>query len=328
MAHEVETMAYGGATPWHQIGTAIPEEQRQDWRVVMALAGLDWKVVKVPVITADASEKVPGGYATRRESDARVFGCVGEDYTIWQNEQLFQWCEPLLRAGLKMECAGALREGSRVFALCSFPDNESEVGPGDNVKAYVLVAHAHDGTLAIHCGLTATRVVCANTLRAAIMRNGEATINGSELLRVKHTSGVQLTMERVRNVLDLAQRSFVATMDQYRVLAHAGDVKRDDLRRFVRIVLDLPAEPERDEKLSTRKVNQVDEIERLFLAGTGQRLDAARGTWWGAYNAATEYLTHGRAKDRESALLSNEWGDGAGKGRVALETALQFAGVR
>ena len=47
MAAAVETMFYAGQTPWHGLGKAVPAEVTA--QEAIKLAGLDWKVSKVPM---------------------------------------------------------------------------------------------------------------------------------------------------------------------------------------------------------------------------------------------------------------------------------------
>lgn len=42
MSHLVETMAYTGQTPWHQLGHALPKKQSID--VWAQAAGMQWKI--------------------------------------------------------------------------------------------------------------------------------------------------------------------------------------------------------------------------------------------------------------------------------------------
>ena len=47
MSHLVETMAYTGQTPWHQLGHALPKKQSID--VWAEAAGMQWKIQETPV---------------------------------------------------------------------------------------------------------------------------------------------------------------------------------------------------------------------------------------------------------------------------------------
>ena len=50
MSHEVESMAYFGATPWHGLGCEITNlDALKDSKTFMIAAGLDWKVAKVEI---------------------------------------------------------------------------------------------------------------------------------------------------------------------------------------------------------------------------------------------------------------------------------------
>src|SRR5205823_12189648 len=99
----------------------------------------------------------------------------------------------------------------------------------------------HDGSLAVRCGFTPVRVVCANTLA---MAHGD---DASKLIRVKHTKDVLENLANVREVMDLANQQFEATAEQYRRLARKS-INQDDLRKYVRRVLKI----EDDRQASTR----------------------------------------------------------------------------
>ena len=78
MAHEVETMAYAGALPWHGLGVPVsndltPAQMQQK-------AGLDWEVEKVDAYINVGGEQVPTGQqALIRTSDNTILTNVGEN---------------------------------------------------------------------------------------------------------------------------------------------------------------------------------------------------------------------------------------------------------
>ncbi len=47
MAHQIEQMAYVGATPWHGLGNNLP--QKQPIEVWQREAGMDWQILESPV---------------------------------------------------------------------------------------------------------------------------------------------------------------------------------------------------------------------------------------------------------------------------------------
>ena len=213
MPHEVESMAFAGSTPWHGLGTSLAEEDTTNWLVACAKAGLDWEVSTVPLVTADKQEPVTH-VGVRRSSDNRVLGVVGPRYVPLQNKDAFQWFQPFLDGGeAKLETAGALRHGSRIWVLARLSRDPLVVAPGDEVEKYVLLSHSHDGSLAVRVGFTPVRVVCANTM--AMAHDSQA----SKLIRVRHCRSVHQNLENVRAVMDTANAEFEATAEQYRFLA-------------------------------------------------------------------------------------------------------------
>lgn len=58
MAHELETMAYVGQTPWHGLGNALPAQQPIE--VWAAQAGMDWSICETPVrFVASPQDGIP-----------------------------------------------------------------------------------------------------------------------------------------------------------------------------------------------------------------------------------------------------------------------------
>lgn len=315
MAHEVETMAFAGATPWHGLGTPLNDEDTTNWQVACEKAGLDWEVESVPLVTADDRRDGVSHVAVRRTTDNRVLGVVGPRYSVLQNRDAFAWFQPFLEAGeARLETAGSLRGGSRVFVLAKLNRDPLVIAPGDEVEKYVLLSHSHDGSLAVRAGWTAQRVVCSNTL--AMAHNADA----SKLIRVRHRGDVVGSLAAIREVMNLADAEFEATATQYRLLARKP-ISVSDLKKYVRRVLKIDDDP----APSTRIQNIAEEIVGLAEAGRGNDLPAVRGTYWTAYNGVTEYLGYNRGRSQANRLNSLWYGDAAAINRHALEVALDLA---
>jgi phage/plasmid-like protein (TIGR03299 family) len=315
MPHEIETMAYFGGLPWHRLGTALDEADLYDWPSASKKAGLDWTVELVPLQTADTQARVTHR-AVRRTSDARVLGTVGPRYAPLQNKDAFSWFQPFLDAKeAALHTAGSLKGGSRVWVLAKLNRDPLVIAEGDEVEKYILLSHGHDGSLAVRCGFTPIRVVCANTLA---MAHGS---DAGKLIRVKHTESVLENLASVREVMDLANQEFEATAEQYRRLARKS-INQADLRKYVRCVLKV----EDDQEASSRLRNLMDEIVGLAEAGRGNNLPSIRGTYWSAYNGVSEWLTYNRGRSVDNRLNSLWFGESALTNRRALEAALDMAG--
>ena len=313
MAHKVEKMVFAGATPWHGLGTEINQET-SFWDS-FELAGLDWEVDTKPLFTGDG-EKV-SHRAAYRVSDGRILGIVGKRWTPLQNRDAFEIFEPLVDSGeMVIHTAGSLRNGERIWALCQLNQDNSEIVAGDEVAKFVLLSNGHDGKLAVHFGFTPIRVVCANT--EALARGSKA----SKLVRVRHSRFVKQNVQDLRNVMNFANQEFEATAEQYRYLASKG-INSEDLDKYIKIVLGI-GEKSADER-TTRSKNIVSSIEDLFESGRGSDIAGVRGTYWGAYNAVTEYLNYSKGRTVNNRMDSVWFGQNGTMNQKALDTALDLS---
>ena len=324
--HEIEINQTGtascffvGEPAWHRLGTVFPEGTVLDIPTAIKAAGLDWSVRLQPLhMKYDGQEMPVRGYATVRDTDRAVLGVVGHTYRPLQNIDAFRWFQPFLDSGdAAIEAAGSLRGGKRVWVLARLNRDPIEVVKGDEIRKYVLLSNGHDGLMAIRAGFTGVRTVCANTLAEA------HASDASRLLRIRHTANAVKTLEEVREIMNLADREFTATAEQYKALARKG-VSVEDLKNYVRkvfqpkVTLNEIPEEEQSERL-------LGKIIPLFEQGRGNDMPGVRGTLWGAYNAVNEYLGYERGNDANR--LDSMWfGDSARLNQKAFQTALRMVG--
>lgn len=327
MAHEIEirdgkaSMMYVGETPWHGLGVPLVDPPTVEEGI--RLAGLDWSVETRPLFLGDGREVE--AQATVRTVDNKVLGVVGPDYTVLQNSKAFAFFQPFVEQGLvSLETAGSLRGGSRIWVLGRIKADPADIVAGDPVRAYILLWNSHDGTLACGTGFSAIRTVCANTLAQA-MRD-----EASRLIRLKHTSNIEQALEAVRNAMDVSSRQFQASVEQYRDLARKG-CNASDLEKYVKLVfapkakskataIVVEAGDEAEEDTTCKRI--LPRIVNLFENGKGSNIPGVKGTYWGAYNAVTEYLGYERGTDADRRLDNLWFGQGANLSKKALEVAL------
>lgn len=316
MAHELEmingkaSMFYVGATPWHGLGTKIengfilPEE-------AMSLAGLNWNVTLEDIFTADGT-KVPKAKVTRRDSDGTILGCVGDRYHPLQNKDAFQWFAPFIESKqASFETAGSLRGGKVVWVLAKTSIENAEVVKGDTVESYILLSNSFDGTVSIKGGFTNTRTVCANTLS---MAHNSAS---SKLLKLKHTRSASLTLEKVRETMNIAAKEFNATIDQYRFLASKA-ISKKDLEKYITVVMTPEGKEDSELRAST-----IERIEMIFENGKGMNENTRN--YWGAYNSISEALTWHNSRSQDNRIFSLWFGQGQNINAKALQIATDMA---
>ncbi len=316
MAHQVENMFSVKETPWHKLGVIVNEAPTAAEAIKMA--GLNWQALTQPIYRKDGEEFkiVTTHKALVRNTDGKQLSVVGTKFEPLQNDKAFEFFNPFIESGLaSFETAGSLREGRTIWILARLNKAPIDVGSGDVVNKYLLLSNSHDGTMAIRTGFTPVRVVCANTL--ALTTQG----NDSQLLRIRHTANLHDRLDNVQKIVNAADAKFEATAEQYRALTKK-DVDQKSLEKYVEIVFGIKGMNEQRREIA--KQNAVRSIQSLFETGRGMDLKAANGTYWGLYNAVTEYLSYDKGRDESSRLNSLWFGASRIQNDIALKTALEM----
>ncbi len=330
MAHEIEVvkgqakMFWCGETPWHGLGTKLDKPPTIEEGI--RAAGLDWTVELKPLYTVKDNGKgellpdtLVGHRAVSRTSDGSTFGVVGPGYTPLQNVEAFKWFQPLLDAGeVTLHTAGSLQGGKKVWVLAKIAGPSSEIAEGDYVSKFVLLSNSHDGSRAVRAGFTPIRVVCANTLRLT-QDTGNAE---NKLIRLNHTKNVVNALTELRETMKVANSAFEASVIQYRKLAQFK-INKVDLRQYVKIVLGIDKEDEKD--IATRTMNKLRDILLCCEKGRGNEMPSVRGTLWTAYNGITEYLAYDYGRNADNRADSLWFGVNANLSQQALDLALTMA---
>lgn len=314
MPAAVESMVYAGATPWHGLGVSVPSNLNA--RDAIAAAGLAWDVESVPVYDfRDGQFKEhPEHRIIRRTTDGAVYGVASPRFKPVQNVEAFQFFDAVVGAGEAIyHTAGSLDGGRIVWILAQLPES-IDVTPGDRVDSYVLLSASHQPGSAVRMLLTPVRVVCQNTLNAAL----QGQMNG---FRHAQVSAIMPKANEARGVLGLASAHLRLLQQQADRLVNER-FSAQEMRAFSLELQGItPATPRAE--LRTAQARISDSLVHLFHEGRGQA--AVAGTKWAAFNAVTEYVDHAAsyrvAADRKaSARLAQAWfGDGARMKQNALD---------
>lgn len=315
MAHEVETMMYAGDEPWHGLGTKVDEHISIDDAIIAA--GLDWEVKSHPLYwktsyNPDDLYLADDNYVQVRMSDKKILGLTKAGYTPLQNREAFGFFQEFLDEGeCTLHTAGSLKGGKVVWVLAKINGARVDVGDDDKVDAYALLSNSHDGSLAVRAGFTPIRIVCANTMDFALSAE-----SGSKLVSIKHTKNMHSSLDLLRSSMDMARQEFLATADTYIRLAES-DCSTEDVRKMVQVVMGI------NDTQVIKGNSTLSQIITNFHTGRGAELDTAKGTWWGAYNALTEYTSHHYGNSADSRLHSNWFGANKSKNAKALSYCME-----
>ena len=304
-----------GQTPWHKLGMII--EQAPTIEEGIKLAQMDWEVGLKDLFTAD--KQLVTHKAVYRKDNNEVLNIVGPNWKPLQNIESFKFFDKFLEEGAAtLETAGVLDQGQRTWVLAKITDGLQDIVKGDPLQKYILLSNIH-GIGSVRVGFTPIRVVCNNTLTAAI------DCESSKLIRIKHSSQVVENVELIKDVMQVANRSFEANIEQYVALTKK-EFNSKDIENFVQMVF-FP----NGLKDATKSKNRFDllhgKINELIETGLGSDIKGVKGSYWGLYNAGAEYLTHYAKKD-DHELLKNQWfGNGVKQNQLMLDTCLELAEI-
>ena len=325
MAHELEfrngnaNMAYVGETPWHGLGQKF--DPGVDLATIMKALGTDRQVRALPVFGPGG--EIDGYRAIQRDGHAQPYAIMSDGYRPMQDETIFQpWQEAVASGVLEFETAGTLHDGAKVWLQLrpKTVDVSADVVPGDEVTMRLLAANSHNGTLAATLAATATRVVCQNTLSAALGKNDSA-------IRLKHTKNGEVRFLALAEGIAAAHQSFLTNVQAWRAMAKTP-MNDGQFRSYAAQVFGVSEEPN---PMAKRKRQEDDsrsvltKLQPYWEAGRGSQY--ARGTVWGAYNAMTEFLTWERGRSVDARLDSLWFGQGAKLSAYAAQLAASAAGV-
>lgn len=281
MSANVETMAYGRGIPWHGLGVKT-ENELSTAEEMIAAAGLDWDVQKLPMIVQVHGQEivVPNAWANTRMTDLSVLGVVGDPYQNVLNRTAFNWADSLVDSGAaKYETAGSLFGGRRVFLSMELPDGISVPGDEGEIKPYLLITNGFDGGTVLQASVTMVRVVCSNTWTLAL---GAAT----RTFRIRHSGSIDGKLQAAREALGV---TFTYEEEFSRIAGKLAlaKVTNRQVDAILRAAFPVPATQTAPDKIDRSDFAKVREIYR-----TTENLDPIRGTAWGVLQAAGEYLDH------------------------------------
>ncbi|OPB20162.1 DUF932 domain-containing protein [Pseudomonas fluorescens] len=321
MAHQIEQMAYVGATPWHGLGSQLT--QKQPIEIWQREAGMDWQIQESPVhFKADAIghmgsiHSFPEQKVLYRSDTKAPLSVVSNRYQIVQPREVMEFYRDLTEvSGYELETAGVLKGGRKFWALARTGQNANLKG-NDQVNGYLLLATSCDGTLATTATPTTVRVVCNNTLTIALDGTTRA-------IKVPHSTRFDARV--VKKQLGVAVSQWDEFMYRMRVLAERKVQRHEAMGFFMSVLCEVTPNSKLPEVLPNERA--LRKAQSLYEGrGRGATLESAQGTAWGLLNAVTEYVDHERrARSNEYRMDSAWFGQGAQIKQRALEAALQLA---
>jgi phage/plasmid-like protein (TIGR03299 family) len=250
-----------------------------------------WTVEQTPIYAANNWVKpIPGYVANVRSDTNEVLGVVSERYCIAQNKDVFAFADALIVNG-KIPCtyetAGSLFNGRRVFMLVNMPKGRIVE---DEYQPYLCLSNAHDGSACLQILLTGVRVVCNNTLTAALK-------TAKRKISIRHLSMMDQRKDEAIMAMGAASKYF----HDLEVFAAELAGKKVNIGK----VLDklFPASSD----MSKRQLKSNKEVKNLIknLHKRKDDLQNFKGTAWGVYSAIADYRSNAEPKRKTPTFADN-----------------------
>ena len=323
---------------------------------VIKKANLDWNVAKCelvakmpPAHTSDEMEEghflyggaeyadVDNFYATCRTDLNYPLGIVKGKYTPVQNIKAFEFFNDAIGFNKAIwQTAGCFDKGRRVFVSAKLP-NTVFVG-GDPVENYLVFMSSHDGSTGVKILFTPIRIVCENTLSAAIR-------NATNYVSFRHTASVHDNIVIAKELLEICTMKATFCQKEYTKLAKATAKDEEVMRYICNSVLtddelasvnaygyNIKHVIERNfncieaANISMRKVNIISNMWRYYFEGPGQKEQV--GNWWGAVNAITGYYSNVDSAEGDKRMDSLLYGDKSRKLSNAFDNAFEIINTK
>ena len=318
MSHEVDTMAWTGAIPWHGLGREVSNDLTPEQ--MMRAAGVDWSVKELETFAELNGQRIPTGQkALIREDTNAILSNVGLDWNTVQNIDAFNFFSEYVLAGdMEMNTAGSLKGGQIVWALAKIKESFDIFG-GDQVDAYLLFSNPHQYGKSIDVKFTPIRVVCNNTLSLSLSTASKRAV------KVSHAS--VFDAELVKKTLGIAHEKFA----EYKEMAEFLGSRRysiDTLKEYYKEVF-----PHTNIKKGVENVGEVGKEnittnnakKCLELVDSQPGAEFAEGSWWQAFNGVTYFTDHVQGRSAESRLQSQWYGKNQILKAQALRKAVKYA---
>jgi len=295
---------------WHGLGQVV--DQYPTSAEALRFAGLDYEVVKEDLYTTsfndagqamDFTKRVKSHFATIRKDTGDILGVVGKDYEIVQNLEAFSFFDAIVGGeGIQYETAGALGKGERIFITAKLPQY-IKVGREDLIEQYLFLTTSHDGFGSITAAFTPIRVVCRNTLNAALK-------NHSNSIKIRHTVNAKERLEQAHKLMGITN-TLSAELESIFNRWSKVRITDPEVKKLIQQAMCPNKEvynnlkAGKDDELSTAFKNICDTAFCYAMSNETQLMDTTRGTLYGAYNSVTGYFQNVRQYKNDEAKLKS-----------------------
>jgi phage/plasmid-like protein (TIGR03299 family) len=274
-----------GERAWHGQGVVTPGTlpAREAFETADALFSVEKRELSYPreIIGYNSDDNIqrfdraPAGvFGVIRTDTQALLGVVTKQYEIVQNESLLRMAE-FIRDEADMDCVIVLSDGAKVCFTATLRGAETDIVPGDTVKRRIVGYLGHDGKTGCGAKFTNIRVVCQNTLTAALSGTGASS-------SITHKGTANANFDALINSIDVSRQDFVTECEL--------------MREFSRTAMSMSAFNDYVDQVYEVKEGDIlrkrQKLEQAFRVGYGSEF--ASFSLWNGFNAITQLETSTR----------------------------------
>lgn len=282
--------------PWHKLVDPLPDYPTREDAQKLAHP---WEPIEVPVYRAvpqivdgqpiTTYEPIPGSKGIERSDNGDHLGVVNESLGIVTNNELWDVAEAVENADgeVMYETAGSLDGGRRVWILLRLREPLQIVGdPNGDVLPFFALQNNHDGAGSFRGQSVNTRIVCANTSRAA---DAEAKSRGTEFV-FRHTSRVGERVEEAKAALAMWREGVSMWQNAMQHLITVN-VTPEQVERFITEFHPAPPVSQTSKRVQNNVERARGELRSIL---TGETCADVAHTAYGLAQAGMEWSQHYR----------------------------------
>jgi len=302
--HDVTSAAYSKDPAWHGLGYVHPEDMTLEQ--AFEFVDLDWTVDEKPLFVQGASLihgdserpeliEVPGKLAYTRSDNNYILSVMGERYEPFQNHELRELIQAVMDLDLGCSVESSMVLGGGRDVVIQIKLNEWTLNGDDRTVNYLTVRNSHDGTCSLQLFGSSIRVVCRNTLIAALRE-------ALGLIKIRHTSSMRQRVDHAVAGIKDAREIGMQWEETANSLA-GWHMQYHDMESIMTLVLDEIVKPlppkEQDEIKFERVFAKRQKIEHEILNNHYGAYGQLENTGWDLFNRVTGFLDH-QAQTRNS----------------------------
>lgn len=272
--------------------------------------GGNFQVESVELRTVDGRE-VAERYLQRQDNKS-LLACVGKNYKILQNETAFAHLQPFVDNGSMDIVSGGIGSGGKIcYVSGKIKGCDGAVAHDDHIENYFNIINPFDGIKAVYCLFSPRRLNCDNQIRGVVRDKA------SKMIRIKHSSQVEVNLTKVMDIVNMATADFRANMEQYQFLARR-QINQDDVKKYVTKLWDVA-------DMTTRMKNILEGVYTFIDSGKGQNTPSTRGSYFWLWQGVNGYLNHVDGRSDEKRFESLLCGANATFDQQAFNLACEMA---